>query len=91
MRAGTYLREESRELAVALEGERLPGPGWRPLTSRTDLGIVALRELLVERGIASNGSARGYYWWMPPRTARETTLFGRAQSAEPDAREQRAS
>ena len=79
MRAGTYLREQ------------LPGSGWRLLTSRTDLAIVALREPLVERAIASSASARGYYWWMPPSAARETTLFGRAWLELPDAPETRAS
>ena len=77
MRAGTNLRESSRELAVALDGEELPGGGWQPLTSRTDLGIVALRRLLVERGLASAGAARGHYWRMPPSAARETALLGR--------------
>ena len=61
----------------------LPGAGWLPLTGRTDLGLVALRELLVERGLVAIEEVRGYYWHMPPTESVETAVFkGTAADAQ---------
>ena len=75
MRPGTYYRPASRELAVILGDEAPPGRGWQPLTGRTDLGLVALRALLVERGVVGNRDVRAYYWHMPPTEGSETSVF----------------
>ena len=43
MRPGTYYRPASHEPAVIPGYEALPGRGWQPPASRSDLGLVALR------------------------------------------------
>ena len=66
MQTGIYFRRETAELArVTAEQDGLPGDGWERLTDQSELGLVALRALAVERRLADEHTAHDVYWHMP--------------------------
>ena len=75
MQYGIYFRKETAELArVATGQEELPGDGWEHLIEKSDLRLVALRTLLVERGLVDEHAAHDVYWHMPqPNDDRDVT------------------
>ena len=67
MQRGIFYRAETNELlSVANDGDELPGDGWRLLTDAPALGLVSIRALLVEQGLADAPTASDAYWYMPP-------------------------
>ncbi len=68
MQRGIFFRTETNEvLSVGGDGDELPGDGWQSLTDDPALGLVSIRALLVEQGLAAEATAADAYWYMPPR------------------------
>ncbi len=68
MQRGIFFRSKTNEvLSVAGDGDELPGDGWQLLTDDPALGLVSIRSLLVEQGLAGESTASDAYWYMPPR------------------------
>lgn len=65
MQQGIYFRSRTSEVtAVTDETDTLPGAGWERVAEDTRLGLVAVRHLLIERGLVDAEGAIPVYWRM---------------------------
>ena len=68
MQRGIFFRAETNELlSLAGNGDELPGSDWRLLTDDANLGLLSIRSLLVEQGLADESTVSDAYWYMQPR------------------------
>ena len=68
MQRGIFFRTETNELlSLAGNGDELPGDGWRLLTDDANLGLLSIRSLLVEQGLADESTMSHAYWYVSPR------------------------
>ncbi len=67
MEQGIYFNPQAKEITrIAVTGEELPGKGWERLAREIDLGLMAVRAMLVAAGHA-RGEATDSYWHLPLR------------------------
>jgi hypothetical protein len=81
MESGVYYRAATREVVIVVDGTEAAGDGWQRLSDHTSLGLVAIRRLLVERGVAAPDVARSVYWYLGASAS--SNGDGGFQSSEP--------
>ncbi len=63
MQQGIYFRSRTSEvLAVTNTTDTLPGADWERVAEDSSLGLVAVRTLLIERGLVDAVGAIPVYW-----------------------------
>lgn len=87
MTAGIYWRpapdgDGTEVVTVEAGGEAPSGAGWRQLDPRTELGLIAVRGLLIERGIVTAERAPEIYWHIVRRRLPDGGAAGAAGAAE---------
>ena len=63
MRTGICFNRTTNEIMSVTDADDHPGPQWQHVTGETRLGLLAIRKLLVERGLVDDATV--VYWYMP--------------------------
>lgn len=61
--SGVYFNRVANEVMSVTDTARQPGPQWLHVSDETRLGLLAIRKLLAERGLAPDPTA--VYWYLP--------------------------
>lgn len=62
-RIGVYFNRAANEVMNVTDASGHPGPQWLHVSDETRLGLLAIRKLLAERGLARDPAA--VYWYLP--------------------------
>ena len=60
---GVYFNSTANEIMSVTDAAGHPGPQWLHVSDETGLGLLAIRKLLAERGLARDPTA--VYWYLP--------------------------
>ena len=63
MRTGIYFNDATKEITSVTNGALPSEAGWTHLTDETQLGLLAVRSNLTDRGLV--GDDRAVYWHLP--------------------------
>ena len=63
MRTGIYYNDARKEITSVTNGALPSEAGWTHLTDETQLGLLAIRSILTDRGLV--GDDRAVYWHLP--------------------------
>ena len=92
--SGVYFNPDSKEITIGGPDEPALEPAWVRISDDNTLGLISVRQLLVERGFVDDASL--VYWYFPQATEEPTIpppcevppkgrsrggLFGKARSA----------
>ena len=56
MKTGIYYNDRTKEITSVSNGNVLPNAGWTQVSDESQLGLIAVRAMLEERGIIEDGS-----------------------------------
>lgn len=62
MRTGIYFNGTTNEITSVTDADGHPGPQWHHVSDDVGLGLLAIRQLLVERGLVGEGTT--VYWYL---------------------------
>ena len=68
IKIGVYFNRTANEVMSVTDAAGHPGPQWLHVSDETGLGLLAIRKLLAERGLASDPTAVYWYLPQPPET-----------------------
>lgn len=78
-RPGIYYRSETDELTrVDSGGSEPPGDGWQLLSDDMNMGLLAARALIVERGLRDEAAVTDVYWHLPQQRVKDFRLSSAA-------------
>ncbi len=63
MKTGIYYNDTTREITSVTNGGLPSEAGWTHLTDDAQLGLLAVRAILVDRGLVDDGTT--VYWHLP--------------------------
>lgn len=63
MRTGIYFNDATKEITSVTNGALPSEAGWTHLTDETQLGLLAVRSILTDRGLVDDDTA--VYWHLP--------------------------
>lgn len=63
MKTGMYYNDATKEITSVTNGTLPSEAGWTHLTDETQLGLLAVRSILAERGMVDDD--RTVYWHLP--------------------------
>ena len=63
MRTGIYYNDATKEITSVTNGALPSEAGWTHLTDETQLGLLAVRSILTDRGLVNDD--RAVYWHFP--------------------------
>ncbi len=63
MKAGVYYNDITHEITSVTNSDLPSGAGWTHLTDEAQLGLLAVRAMLIDRGLVDDD--RAVYWHLP--------------------------
>ncbi len=73
MKKGMYFNQITKEITSVTTGDLPSESGWTHVTDETQLGLLAARAILVDRGLVDDDSA--VYWHFPQPIEANQPLF----------------